>query len=166
MINFDWIDTILGAIMTLILALIREHLKTPTLKYEKISGPWYIDKIPLAQIPDRLAGAHAYRLRIMNKKKRLPFNVAAENCVCWVNIDDVEETFQMPWIGGGKSFDKSIGDSVDINVEDYRELDFCARSIKSGQIVAPSIEGYSLPITLGDGTQTITGHFRVTSKNG
>jgi len=159
--SFNWTplnSAIVGAAVTAFLAFIREMLKSPIFRYKKITGPWSINNVPLSKLPERLYDANAYRLRVENEKKLIPLNAAAENCVCWLNVDGEEETFQLPWIGRGES--------VDINVDDYRELDFCARSMKTSQILIPSIHGYSLPITIGDGTQPITGSFRVTSKNG
>lgn len=162
MFQFNWTPfsgALVGAAAAFLFTILRERYKSPMLKYKKISGPWTLEKKYGDSLPDELNGAYAYRLRIENRKKSIFISAAAENCVCWLNIDGVEETFRLPWIGGGSS--------VTINVEDYRELDFCARSTKTGRIIAPSIEGYNHHIIpIGNGSLPITGFFRVTSKNG
>lgn len=158
MINFDWASVIIGLLSSLFLMIIRENIKQPKLKFSKISGPWNIQVPSPFDFPNESYNANAYRLRIENKKRLIPINSAAENCMCWINIDGKEETFQLPWFWNDGS--------VIINVEDYRELDFCARNIKTGQIVTPSNQSYSRPIILGDGKHSIKGCFRVTSQNG
>ena len=153
---------IIGAAIALIFRLIYDLFKSPTLKYNKISGPQIIS-FEDPHETGKFIGAKAYRIRIVNKKKFLA-NSAAENCICWFNIDGAEETFHLPWI--------SDGESISINVDDYREIDFCARLIangsliKQGWIIFPSVQGYNKSFVYKDGTHPVTGQFRVTSSNG
>ena len=156
------IGVIIGAGLTLILTVVYNLIKSPKLKYIKITDPRsiWIDHETLAASGDQRGNAYEYRLRIENKKKRLA-KVAAENCICWVSFNDGEETgekFQIPWIGGQ--------DSTIINVEDYRDLFFCARTFR-GNMIIPSIRGgYKQPIIIRHGENIITGKFTVTSSNG
>lgn len=74
MINFDWASAIIGLLSSLFLIIVRENIQQPKLKYSKTSGPWNIHMPSPFDFPDYSIDANAYRLRIENKKRRIPIN--------------------------------------------------------------------------------------------
>lgn len=101
----------------------------------------------------------AYRVKITNKHK-LVLNAPARNCVAWLDIDEVAESYQLPWVGSKES--------ITINVGDSREVDVCGIPVRYGIIIAPKETGYNFPNPrqLGGAGIPLQGRLRVTCENG
>jgi hypothetical protein len=143
-----------------------EEPEGPKLQFETHTYPVTVPDFPIdvSWIVNGFAGKEltsvkllAYRVRVRNKQKTPP-NAAALNCVAWLDIDGVEEHFQICWVGGLAA--------TDINVGDQRDLDFCAFALGYGTLLAPTETGYnSRPRRLGDARAVVKGSLRVTSNN-
>jgi len=158
---------LIGAVLGFLTRVLYDKLKEPKLVVGKVTGPWYIEnpqKVDLSvdlgnrRVSSKIEKYNAYRVRIYNKEKRI-LNTVALNCVVWLELEGQEEPYQLCWVGQQ--------DVVTINPGDYREADLCARNIETGEIIAPTENGYfnPRPRFISDGSRTIRGKLRVTSEN-
>ena len=158
----NWVQVIIGFVGLVIglgLKIVFDELRSPNLKIVGVSQPFGIS-------PEiKISGEgfdnfySAYRVRVENKQK--PFlNCAAENCMAWLELDSVPESYQICWVGNRPD--------VTINVGDVREVDFVARGKTTGKICAPTERGYfePSPREIGDGKTDLQGRLKITSKNG
>ena len=159
-----WLQAVVGFVVGLAAKFFYDLLKAPSLEIlGDVSGPFQIEdpQPAIRMVGSQHVGAQkywAYRVRVRNRQKKF-VNIAAENCLAWLDLDSAFEPYQLSWIGGA---------TVTINVGDRREIDLCARNVQDGLIIAPTETVYfdPRPRKIGDGTQVLSGRLRVTSRNG
>ncbi|MBI4287074.1 MAG: hypothetical protein HY671_01440 [Chloroflexi bacterium] len=157
----EWLLAITGIVVGFGLKLLFDSLKAPKLAIQSVSAPFQMIE-PLRVGTPRPSGGYnylAYRVRVRNKRRRF-FNVAAESCIAWLDLDSGQEPYQLSWVGEL--------DSVTINVEDQREIDLCAINEVDRGIISPTERGYfhPFPRVIGYAGQTLNRKVRVTCRNG
>jgi hypothetical protein len=156
---------VVAAIVGVLLKILFDELAVPKLQLETATYRVELPDFPIDEsqmvngFPGKVISVKllAYRARVTNRQKAI-LNAAALNCIAWLDIDGVDEHYQISWVGNQPS--------TDINVGDHRDLDFCAFALGYGNLLAPTETGYnSRPRRLGDARAEVKGTLRVTSSN-
>ncbi len=166
MADFTIVAAFLGALAGFAFAVLFDQLKSPVLRIRGHSSTVLLPNFDLysgllppgpviqGTVPVIL---QAIRVPVINRE-RWVLNDAARNCTAWMELEGATERFQLSWVGSHAT--------VDINVGDQREIDFCALVVGHGLVVAPTEAGYSaVPRMIGAAGAPITGTLRVTSEN-
>ena len=159
---------VVGTIIGYLLRALYEELSMPIMRIEDQTYPVFVrnydvteEALGIGQTSlYRRVTLICYRARVTNVQKAL-LNAAAENCIAWLDIDGVQELFQISWVGGVTI--------VTINVGDHRDIDFCSLAIGYAKLFAPTETGYPAypnpPRVIGTGGHPVRGALRVTSSN-